>query len=86
MSQILHKLVDQFRQIHSGNLPKEIVVAPAALAALSIKQGVKLSVYGTQVTCRLFDKSEVTKLGTGTKLGVFVKKDKETSLRSCDLA
>lgn len=87
MSQILSQLVEQFKRKHNGKAPRGIVVAPAALATLAIKQSAKPKVEGIPVTCRLFEHREVLKPGKGTQLGVFVHNDAgDLSLRSCDLA
>ena len=87
MSRILSQLLEQFKQNHSGQAPREIVVAPAALAALAIKQSARPKFDGVPVVCRLFDPTEVLNPGVGTRLGVFVYNDTgDLSLRCCDLA
>lgn len=87
MSRILSQLLEQFKQNHSGKAPLEIVVAPAALASLAIKQSAHPKVDGVPVLCRLFEPKEVMKPGAGNRLGVFVHNDAgNLSLRSCDLA
>lgn len=87
MPRILSQLLEQFKTNHSGKAPQEIVVAPAALASLAIKQSARHKVEGVPLTCRLFDPSEVLKPGKGTRMGVFVRNDAgDLSLRSCDLA
>lgn len=85
--QILAQLLEQFKQNHGGSLPQEIVVTPAALATLAIKQSARVKIEGVQVVCRLFTPEEALKPGSGTRLGVFVKVSKNSmSLRSCGLA
>jgi len=87
MPKILSQLLEQFKQNHSGKAPQEIVVAPAALASLAIKQSAHPKVEGVPLTCRLFTPQEALKPGKGTRLGVFVHNETGTlSLRSCDLA
>jgi hypothetical protein len=87
MPKILSLFLDQFKQSHNNQAPKEIVVAPAALAALAVKQSARTKVDGIPVTCRLFDKSEAVKPGKGTRLGIFVHNDTgNLTVRSCDLA
>jgi len=80
---ILSKLVDQF-ETKNGHKPKKIVVAPIALATLSIKRSIAPIWEGIPVECRLFEETEVVE--KGTVLGIFVYNDAGTlSLRSCDL-
>lgn len=87
MSAILTQLLEQFKQKHNGAAPLEIVVAPAALASLAIRQASRLKVEGVPVLCRLFEKTEVLRPGDGKRLGVFVHNDAgDLTLRSCDLA
>ena len=87
MHRILPQLLNQFKRNHDGNLPQEIVTAPAALAALAIKQSAHPKIDGVPVVCRLFDPKEVLKPGEGTRMGIFVHNDSgDLSLRSCDLA
>jgi len=84
---MLSSLLEQYRKTHSGLDPLEIVVAPAALASLAIKQSAQTKVGQVQVVCRLFDPSEVTKPGIGKRLGVFVYKNGgDLELRGCELA
>lgn len=87
MHQILSQFLTQFKQSHSGKAPLEVIVAPAALASLAIKQSARPKVDGVPVLCRLFDPKEVLQPGKGTRLGIFVHNDAgDLSLRSCDLA
>jgi len=79
--------MEQFKTNHSGKAPLEIVLAPAALASLAIKQSARPKLDGVHVVCRLFDPTEVLNPGAGTRLGVFVYNDTgDLSLRCCDLA
>lgn len=87
MSNLLSKFLAQFKQSHRGTAPQEIVVAPAALAALAIKQSARPSFEDIPLICRLFEPQEVLKPGTGTRLGIFVyNREGDLELRSCDLA
>lgn len=87
MNKVLNQLLEQFKSNHNGQAPREIVVAPVALASLAIKQSAKPKVGGVPLLCRLFEPTEALKPGEGTRLGVFVHNDAgELSLRSCDLA
>lgn len=80
---ILSLLVEQFETKH-GHKPVKIVVAPVALAALSIKRSVAPMWAGIPVECRLFAETEA--VASGTKMGVFVyNKEGDLSIRSCDL-
>lgn len=79
--------MEQFKTNHSGKAPLEIVVAPAALAALAIKQCARPKFDGVTVVCRLFNPDEVLKPSLGSRMGVFVYNDAgDLSLRCCDLA
>ena len=86
MKTLLSKMLECYRLSHKGSDPKEIVVAPAALAALSLKKSVKVKVDGVPVVCRLFVPAESKPQGQGSRLGVFLKNTQEgLALRSCDI-
>jgi hypothetical protein len=86
MQTILSQLVQQFKQNHDQKAPLEIVVAPAALATLAIKQSARPKWEGIPLKVRLFEPDEVMPPGLGDSMGVFVHNDAgELSLRSCDL-
>lgn len=84
---VLNQLLEQFRKHHDEKAPLEIVVAPAALASLAIKQSATPKVDGVPLTCRLFALNEALKPGKGSRLGVFLHNNcGDLTLRSCDLA
>lgn len=81
---LLAQLIQQFHSRHN-RLPDEIVVAPAAMAALGIKGSLAPSWNGIPVYARLFSESDVVE--RGEKLGVFLKNEgTHTQVVGCELA
>lgn len=78
-------MLDQYRQRHQGEDPKEIVVAPAALLALGAKHALGAHCQDIPVKCFLFLETDVVPFGP--RLGVFAKRisSNEIRLASCDL-
>lgn len=66
---LLAQMVTQFRDKHQ-TLPKQVVVTPAALAALAVKRSVALRCMGVPVICREIEASETVK--SGPALGVSI--------------
>ena len=85
---LLTQMVAKFLEKH-GRPPLKIVVAPAALVALGLKQSLFPFWKGIPVECRLFDEKEVASKHVKAKvryLGVFVKEDRgRMRLVACDL-
>ena len=85
---LLPQMVEQFVKLHEGRLPEKIVIAPMAILALAIKRSLAPRCVGVPVEMRIPKDSEVVEKGKGTKLGVFVKRQKllTYSIVSCELA
>lgn len=66
---LLVEMVAQFKTRHK-TLPRQIILTPAALAALAVKRSVALRVGGVPVVCREIERAEVT--SSGPVLGVAV--------------
>ena len=83
MKNIMEQMVELYQQNHN-RLPKAVTVAPTAMVALATKHQLLARVSGVQVTCRLFEQTEVTP--GGENLGIFVQQvDGGMQLRCCDL-
>jgi len=67
---LLNQMISQYRTRH-GTLPQQVVVTPAALAALAVKRAVMVQCQGVKVLCREIEPHEPTP--SGPSLGVAVR-------------
>lgn len=81
---LLTKMLAQYCETH-GHPPRKIVVAPIASVALALKGSLSPIWAGIPVEFRLFNQDEIVPPGSGSQLGIFLKKGAKLALVACDL-